>query len=131
MRAHRLTGDLDLLWIDYTAGALVGLGTLAFSGWLSALYRLPEGVILGMAAANLTYPIYSFNLARRARRPVRLIELLAVANLAWSMVCLWLIWRFAGTASGLGIAHLALEAGFVGGLGALEWRARHRLADAA
>jgi hypothetical protein len=121
----------NLLWVDCIAGAVAGVAVLSFSGWLSSLYGLPREILLLNAAANLLYASYSFSLARRPRRPMALINLLVFANLAWAVVCLFLIRAFAGSATWFGIGHLAGEAVFVGGLAALEWRWRHQLLTAA
>jgi hypothetical protein len=121
----------NLLWVDCIAGAVAGVAVLSFSGWLSSLYGLPREILLLNAAANLLYASYSFSLARRPRRPMALINLLVFANLAWAVVCLFLIRAFAGSATWFGIGHLAGEAVFVGGLAALEWRWHHQLLTAA
>lgn len=121
----------NLLWVDCTAGAVVGGAVLALSGWLSGVLGLPRGVLLFTGAANLAYAAYSFSLARRRARLVRPIEILAVANVAWGLVvCLGLAAAFWDTASGWGRAHLLAEAVFVAGLGAVEWRERERLVTA-
>lgn len=104
---------------------------LVLSGWLSALYRLPRPLLVAMGVANLAYGTYSGLLARRARRPYALVVGLAAANAAWALACAALAVRFAGTASALGLAHLVGEGAFVGGLAALEWRARRALAAGA
>ncbi|WP_291980571.1 hypothetical protein [Luteitalea sp.] len=117
-----------LLWVDCTAGALVGVFLLLLSPWLAPLYGLPQGLILFNAAANLLYGAYSFSLARRAIRPMRLLVLLVCANAAWSVVCLGLVVRYWHDASVLGMATLVGESLFVGGLAALEWRHRESLA---
>ena len=119
-----------LLWVDCIAGALAGATVLMLSGWLSRLYALPRELLLVNAAANVLYASFSFSLARRARRPRSLINLLAFANLAWAVVCLWLAGVFAGSATWFGIGHLAGEAVFVGGLACLEWRWRDQLLTA-
>jgi hypothetical protein len=75
----------------------------------------------------LAYGTYSGALARRARRPRPLLVVLVAANATWAVLCgaaaLWL----AGPASAYGVAHLAGEGVFVGGLAALEWRRREQL----
>ncbi len=119
-----------LLWIDCTVAAAAGAAMLAASGWLSALYALPQSFVVGLAVVNLVYGAFSFSLARRDRRPLRLIVLLAVANLGWGVVCWGLAVALAGTASPFGVAHLVGEGLFVGGLGALEWRWRDQLRTA-
>jgi hypothetical protein len=117
----------DLLYVDSGAGLLAGLTVLALSGPLSTLYALPRPLLLGMAAANLAYGTCSGVLARRARRPRPLLALLVAANAAWAGLCGAAALGLAGRASAYGLAHLAGEGVFVGGLAALEWRRREQL----
>lgn len=117
-----------LLWIDCSAGALVGLVVVSTSAWLSPLEGLPRDILLFTGVVNLACACYSFSLARRSSRPVWSIRLLAAANLAWVPVCLGLAVYFGEQASLFGLTHLIGEALFVGGLGLLEWRHRFQLA---
>lgn len=119
-----------LLWIDCTAAGLAGLAMLALSAWLSALYGLPQSFVIGLGVVNLLYGAFSFSLARRASRPLKLIVALAAANGAWAVVCIALAVAVGGSATLFGLAHLVGEGLFVGGLGALEWRWRDRLRTA-
>jgi hypothetical protein len=121
----------NLLWIDSGAALLAGVVVLALSGWLSELYALPRPLLLVMGAVNLAYGTYSGSLARRARRPYRLIVLLVAANATWAVLCGLAAVSLADTASMFGLAHLVGEGLFVGGLAALEWRERERLLFAA
>lgn len=122
----------DLLWVDCTAGAVVGTVVLLLSGWLGDLYGLPQEILIGTGVANLAYAAYSFSLARRRQRSVRRIQGLAVANILWgAVVCVGLAVVTWDTASGLGRAHFLAEAVFVAGLGVLEWRRRASLRTAA
>lgn len=117
----------NLLWVDCTAGATVGVVVLAASGWLSRLEGLPQAVLLFTGAVNLLYACYSFSLAVRAERTMAQIKLLVFANLAWAPVCLGLALRFREHGTAFGFAHLIGEAVFVAGLAALEWTQRRRL----
>jgi hypothetical protein len=65
---------LNVLWIDCTAGALVGVLVLSFSGWLSRLYSMPVGFLYFMGVVNLLYAAYSFSFAIRRTRPRTLIS---------------------------------------------------------
>ncbi len=121
----------NLLWIDCTAGALVGIAVLSLSGWLSNFYSLPVGLLQIMGAAKLIYACYSFSLAVRARRPKPMIILLIFANLGWAVVCIRLAVTFAESATIFGMVQLVGEAFFVGGLAGLEWKWRERLLSAA
>lgn len=121
----------NLLWVDCLAAAVVGAAGLSFSGWLSRLLTLPQGLVVGFAVANLLYASLSGSLAVRPRRPPALIRLLVVANAAWALWCFVALAWFAGQASWLGLAYLGAEGVFVGVLAALEWSQRARLATAA
>lgn len=116
-----------LLWIDGSVAALAGGLCLLLSPALAQLHALPQDLLRLIGTVNLLYAAYSFSLARRARRPRRLITLLVIANSAWALVCLGIAANFAGTASIFGIAHLLGEAVFVAGLAGLEWKWRARL----
>ena len=123
MRMSKLS-PRNLLWVDCTAGAVVGLFVLALSGWLGGLYELPRSLLLFTGAANLLYAAYSFSLAIRSLRPRALLYALVIANGAWAVVCLGLAAAYGGSASMFGLGHLLAEALFVGGLAVLEWRYR-------
>lgn len=120
----------NLLWVDGLAAAVAGVAILLLRYWLSDWYRLPLDLLTFGGVVNLIYASYSLSLAKRPRRPKNLIVLLAVANFVWAMFCLRWAVVFVGTASLFGIAHFVLEALFVGGLAALEWRFRERLQTA-
>ena len=110
---------------------MVGMTVIALSGWLGRLEGLPQGVLLFTGAVNLLYASYSFSLAVRRERPMWMIKLLVVANLAWVPVCLGLVAAFSATATPFAYLHLVGEAVYVGGLAVLEWRNRDLLLTAA
>lgn len=116
-----------MLWVDCTAGAVVGMVVLLFVGQLSEWFGLPQRLVFFMGVTNLVYACYSFFLVTRRKRPKTLIRLLIAANLAWSLLLLYWITVFAETARPLGVAYLLLEALFVGGLAVLEWRSEEQL----
>jgi hypothetical protein len=120
----------NLLWIDCTGAAVAGVLVIALSGWLGPLEGLPREVLLFTGAMNLLYGSYSFSLARRRERPMRLIKLLVVANLAWAVVCIGILAAFFESATPFAFLHLAGEAVYVGGLAVLEWRHREGLRSA-
>lgn len=119
-----------LLWVDCSAGALVGVVVIAFSGWLSHVEGLPREVLLFTGVVNLLYASYSFSLAVRTKRTMPMLKLLVLANLAWVPVCLGLAVFFREQATPFGFAHLIGEAIFVGGLAVLEWNQRDQLLTA-
>ena len=114
----------NLLWIDCTAGAVVGLVVLLFTSQLSHLQALPHKLLLFMGAANVVYASFSFFLATLSKRPMALIKLLVFANGFWSLVCVCLAVAYANTATLFGLGHLIAEAIFVGSLAVLEWKWR-------
>lgn len=116
-----------ILWIDGLAALVAGMLVLLASGWLSPWYGLPKRLLLFIGAVNVLYGSYSTPLAARAVRPLKLIELLAGANLSWAIVCLVLATVYREASSVFGSAHLLGEALFVGTLGCLEWRWRRHL----
>lgn len=116
-----------LLRIDSIGGLIAGTLALSLSPWLSRLYAVPQSLVVGMGVANLAYGTMSGLLQRRAVRPPALIRLLVVANGLWAVLCLVTAVRLASTASVFGLAQLVGEGLYVGGLAALEWRAREAL----
>lgn len=117
----------DLLPLDCAAGSGVGALVVVASGWLAGLYEIPQSYVLFNGAVSLVYGAFGLSLLLRKRRPLSGVSALAVANMAWGVVCL----VAAGTldVGWLPRVHLIGEALFVGGLGALEWRWRRDLAD--
>ena len=114
----------NLLWVDGFAGLIAGSVVLLANNFLADWYKLPKTLLLFTGFANLAYASYSLSLAARSVRPMRLIVLLAGANLFWSMVCLVLAVKYFAVAGLFGLAHLVGESLFVGVLGGLEWRWR-------
>ena len=119
-----------LLWIDCLGALAAGAAMLVFSSWLSGLYGFSRQFVVGLAAVNLAYGSFSLSLAARRRRPPALIALLALANLAWGLVCFAAAIHLSDAATPFGLAHLVLEGLYVGGLGALEWKWRRQLVSA-
>lgn len=120
----------NLLWIDCTGAAVVGVVVITVSGWLSRLEGLPQELLIFTGAVNLLYAFYSFSLAVRAERPMRLIKVLIFANLVWAPVCLMLVAVYSATATPFALAHFVGEAIYVGTLAVLEWRHRELLLSA-
>ena len=116
-----------LLWIDGIGGLVVGALFVGLAPWLAELYGFSAGLTRGLGVANLAYGSFSLPLARRAVRPMWRIKALALANVAWGVVCAVLVVRLWGEATAFGTAHLALEGTYVAELGALEWRWREAL----
>ncbi len=103
---------------------------LLLAGWLDPLYGMQSGLYTAIAIANIAYGLYSFSLVVRKQRSRSAILLLVFANATWSLSCSVgaVVLLLTQSASGFGIAHVIAEGVFVGGLAALEWRYRDRLA---
>jgi hypothetical protein len=91
-----------LLWIDGSGALVAGVIVLLFAPFLSGLHALPRSLLLATGVANLAYGAFSFTLARRARRPMALVQVLAVANIAWGVACMVTAAIVAADASRLG-----------------------------
>ena len=117
----------DLLWVDAAAGLTVGVLTLALFRWVEPLYGLPDGALAVIVAANLGYGLYSLSLARRRHRPMAMIVALVAANGFWAVLCGVALVAWWPSASALGLLHLGIEAGVVGGLAWAEWHRRRSL----
>ncbi|MBX3465884.1 MAG: hypothetical protein KF878_03170 [Planctomycetes bacterium] len=115
-----------ILCLDAGAGATVGLLLLVLRAWVAELYGLPLALVEVVGAANLAYGCCSGTLALRAalgRAPSRAaVAALIAANATWAVVCVGLVALTWPSATAFGVAHLALEGLFVGGLAALEAR---------
>lgn len=117
-----------LLALDAVGGLSNGAFVFAAQDWLAGLTGVAPEVLAAVATVNVAYGTYSAALnglwAAGVRRggPLRL---LAAANMAWGGVCAVLLATV--EAGALGQAQFALEGLFVGGLGAVEWRAWRRI----
>ena len=117
----------NLLWIDSTAGLVVGVFVLSLFPFLGPLYGMSTEMVVGMGVANFAYGCYSFTLARSPVRSRARIIALVVANGMWSILCIVTALLMHSQLSILGIGQLLLEAAFVGTLAVLEWKHRAQL----
>lgn len=111
-----------ILWADFTAGSVVGAMLLVLSVWLEAIYSIPRSLLLVMGAAGFLYASFALALAVHPAPPAPRVVLLGSANLVWAALCVLI--ALIGSASWLGLAHLAAEAIFVSWLGINELRHR-------
>ncbi|MDC0667862.1 hypothetical protein [Nannocystis radixulma] len=115
-----------ILWLDGSAACVAGVVVLALHDALARLHAFPPALVLFVGAANLAYASYSGSLAVLAslgRTPTRrAIDILVVANLAWIAVCAAILAATSRSASAFGLAHVGLEALFVGSLAVAEYR---------
>lgn len=114
----------NLLTFDSIAGLSVGALTLALSSWLSSFYGWPLAFLIFMASANLIYGTYSGTLTIIYKKTENLNQtaawILVVANGLWGIHCfvqVYLMWQ---VATPIGLAVLAFEGLFVGGLSLIE-----------
>lgn len=116
----------SILWFDSLGGLVAGVVALLVRRWLASLYGFSVDLVVLIAAANIAYGTYSGALAVLASRggplPRLAIDVLVLANLAWTAVCAALLRHTWPSASAFGIAHLALEGLWVGALGIVEYR---------
>lgn len=124
---------VKLLSLDGIGGVVAGLFVLALHGPIAGFYRMPVAVVVFVAVANVVYGSYSSRLAWRASRGTlpsrRAVEVLAIANACWPLVCIALLVHTREAASVFGQLHLGLEGVYVFALAVVEWRwLRPRLA---
>ena len=116
-----------ILWLDCFGGLIVGAAVLAISVQLSELENLPLRLVLGMGIVNVLYGSYSLFVALQKPRAMRLVETLAIANVAWLIVCVAFVLIWAKQISSFGIFHLLGEGMYVAVLGFIEWRWKDKL----
>lgn len=117
-----------ILWIDGVGALAAGMVMLALRRYFVGLYELPLDLITTIGLVNLAYAAVALTLAARERRRVAWIAVLALANLAWALVCVLLVLRFHDDATFFGLGHFVLEGAWVATLGTVEWRNRRALA---
>ena len=97
--------------------------------FFSELDRLPLWVIRFSGFANLAYGSYSLFVTTRVPRRLILVKCLALANMAWLVVCIAIVVTYQNEISAFGVSHLLAEGIYVASLGAIEWRWRKILAS--
>jgi hypothetical protein len=110
------------MWIDAFAAMTVGVGVMTFKTPLSRVFELPESLLLTQSIIALTFMPYSFFLAIRKPVDRNLYRTLAIANLAYGVLCLFFLLLFFSTANAIGLAYLSADAFIVITLAVLEWR---------
>ena len=118
-----------ILWVDCIGGLVAGLLLFVFSQKIADWDSLSVNVIRANAIVNLLYGSFSMYVTTRRPRPIRLVNQLAVANMAWLAVCVVIVvwnWR---AISGFGVFHILGEGVYVSMLGYIEWSWRRWLSD--
>ena len=122
-----LNSKRKILWVDCVGGLAVGVIVLLGCRLISRLDSLPLWVIIGFGIANLVYGAYSLWLTTRKPRPLILLKVLALANMAWLAVCVAIVATHWQEISLFGVCHKLGEGIYVAGLGMVEWKWRHQL----
>lgn len=119
-----------LLWFDAMAGTSVGLAMFALAGILAPLFGYSLRFACALAAINFAYGCFALSLATRFPASTAAIRYLIAANAAWPLISVALMTALRDSATGLGLAYLAAEGVFVGGLAMAEAQALGRLTAA-
>ena len=102
-----MTDSYDrLLWLDCLGGLIVGAIVLTISFPLSELGNLPLRVVVGMGIANVLYGSFSLFVTVQNPRSIGFVKTLAIANMAWLVVCVTLVWVWSEQISMLGTFHV-------------------------
>ena len=121
------TNPSRILWVDCIGGLVVGFVVLAFCQLISGWENLPLATVIVMGFANLVYGGYSLFVTTRKKRRLILIKILAMANMAWLLVCVTIAAMYWNQISLLGIVHVIGEGIYVAGLGFVEWNMKESL----
>ena len=117
----------NVLWVDCIGGLIVGVLILCACKLISHWDSLPLSIVLGVGFANLAYGGYSLWVTTRKPRPAIFVKILALANMAWLIVCVVIIASHWNEISIFGILHKLGEGIYVASLGIVEWRWRETL----
>lgn len=110
-----------LLYFDGLAALVVGIFLLAARQPFSEFLGLPVWLLTLQGAINFCYASYSLFLARRRRRPLWMLRMLVVGNLAYALFAAVLLVQFYPTCNVWGVVYFLLEVAIIGGLGLVEW----------
>lgn len=117
----------NILWVDCIGGLIVGVLILCFCQLISEWDSLPLWIVIVVGIANLAYGGYSLWITTRNPRPMILVKILALANMAWLVVCVAIVVSHWSEISPFGILHKLGEGIYVASLGYTEWRWRKTL----
>lgn len=116
-----------ILWLDCLGALVVGVIVLVICRPLSRWDGLPVSMIVTIGFVNLIYGTYSLYVTTRDPRPLGLVTILALANMAWLLVCIAIIALNWERITLFGLMHVFGEGVYVAGLGYSEWKLRHSL----
>lgn len=121
------SNKFSILHLDGLSGLTAGTLLLLLLEWVGRLYNLPVQTILCIAIANLCYGVYALSLAFSNNRSLILVSFLALANVAWAIICIAILLIYVECVSIIGLTFLCLEGAFVFILALLEWQNRFEL----
>ena len=110
-----------VLWLDAATGVATGLLQVGLAAWLAPLLGLPERLLLVSGWALFCYVALIAFIATRPFIAPALLWLLIVANGAWVLACLALLFGGLVTPTLLGQGFIAVQAVAVGLLMELQW----------
>ena len=110
-----------VLWLDAATGVATGLLQVLLAAWLAPLLGLPEKLLLLTGWALFGYVALIALIATRPALPAALVWLLIVANGAWVLGCLALLFGGLLAPTLLGQGFIAIQAVTVGLLMELQW----------
>lgn len=118
-----------ILWLDCLGGLVVGIIVLIFCTALCRWEGLPLGVVVFLAIMNLAYGAFSLYVTLGNPRPIKLVRTLAIANMAWLIVCIAIAIAWINSITTLGSVHVVGEGLYVAALGFTEWRWQDELGN--
>ena len=117
----------NILWLDCLGGLVAGAIVLTFCETISSWDGLPLAVIIVSGVANLVFGTYSLFVTTRKTCPRFLVEVLALANMSWLVVCALIVLLNWQQVTALGILHIIGEGVYVASLGFVEWMWRNEI----
>lgn len=115
--SSRLT---KILWWDYALGFSFGMLGLFLFPWIASLCALPEWLILVISGLTVLYSIFAFYLANKKDRSANLVQILVVANWAWTAISVLILGFHFRQANMLGLIFILGQIAVVGTLAFLE-----------
>ena len=109
-----------ILWTDFAMGSSCGIVGLLFSDFFATLFGLSSGIILWISAITTLYSIVALRVVVIKPISIPLLRFLIIANWAWTLVSVVIIFFHIREATILGMAFLILQIIIVGGLAWLE-----------
>ena len=110
-------------------GSIIGIIGISFFRSLETSLKIPGDIIVIISVATLLYSLLALFLALPNILRVRLTKSLIIANWAWSLASVILLYLYFSNASILGKLFLILQVIVVAGLAYFEGRALKKLEE--